>query len=264
MCSSCRQFAASQHPSFFLFDGEMDAIKIEKAREVLKHLSLSHWKGPRIFLFNEAHVMTAQASNALLKAIEEPPPETYFFLITSQLNAILPTIRSRCQMVRFGPLSEQEIHHITGASGWVLKSAAGSVERATQLKDPDLAKLRQLAVEALGEILKERSHVDWMEKYSEVIKERASLTFLLETWQQVLRDLSLEGKSGKIHEDLSQQVQSWLEQPFEVKDQVFQLLSKLKTDLDSNVDRQLLMESGFLKIKNSIQSQGDFLNVSLD
>jgi DNA polymerase-3 subunit delta' len=53
---------------------------------------------------DEAHVMTEQASNALLKSLEEPPATSHVFLVTASPQALLPTIRSRCQTLRLGPL----------------------------------------------------------------------------------------------------------------------------------------------------------------
>ena len=65
----------------------------------------------RVFIIDDAHRMNASASNALLKTLEEPPPTSHIFLITSKPNALLPTIRSRVQTLRFGPITTDEIEH---------------------------------------------------------------------------------------------------------------------------------------------------------
>lgn len=65
----------------------------------------------RFFLIDEADKMTESASNALLKTLEEPSPTTYLFLITSRPDALLSTIRSRCQMVRFAPIEVKQIEN---------------------------------------------------------------------------------------------------------------------------------------------------------
>ncbi len=59
----------------------------------------------KVFIIDEAELLDTNAQNALLKTLEEPPTSTYTFLITSRPQRLLPTIRSRCQMVRFGPLN---------------------------------------------------------------------------------------------------------------------------------------------------------------
>ena len=61
----------------------------------------------KVFIIDEAELLDLNAQNALLKTLEEPPVATYIFLITSRPQRLLPTIRSRCQLVRFSPLNDQ-------------------------------------------------------------------------------------------------------------------------------------------------------------
>src|SRR6185295_17465602 len=58
----------------------------------------------RAFVVDDAHLMTEEASNALLKSLEEPPPTSHVMLVTASPQALLPTIRSRCQTLRIGAL----------------------------------------------------------------------------------------------------------------------------------------------------------------
>ena len=68
--------------------------------------ALGHGK---VFIIDEAELLDPNAQNSILKTLEEPPPQTYFFLITSQPDRLLPTIRSRCQQVRFMRLDAQSM-----------------------------------------------------------------------------------------------------------------------------------------------------------
>ncbi len=63
----------------------------------------------RFFIIDDADRMNDAASNALLKILEEPPPTSYIFLITSRPDSLLPTVRSRCQTLRFAPVAVEEI-----------------------------------------------------------------------------------------------------------------------------------------------------------
>jgi DNA polymerase-3 subunit delta' len=63
----------------------------------------------RFFIVDDAHKMNESASNALLKTLEEPPPTSHIFLVTSRVDSLLPTIRSRCQVLRFAPVETTEI-----------------------------------------------------------------------------------------------------------------------------------------------------------
>lgn len=102
----------------------------------------------RIFIINDADKMNDSAANALLKTLEEPPATTYIFLITSRPDALLPTILSRCQMLRFAPLEAKQIEgFLEGTRQFAIadaqllsKFANGSIGRALQL---DVGKFRE-------------------------------------------------------------------------------------------------------------------------
>jgi DNA polymerase-3 subunit delta' len=96
----------------------------------------------RFFIIDDAHKMNDAASNALLKTLEEPPPTTHIFLVTSKPDSMLSTIRSRCQTIRFSPLSSAEISvhlskndiHRGKEAELVAKLSDGSMSRALVLE----------------------------------------------------------------------------------------------------------------------------------
>jgi DNA polymerase-3 subunit delta' len=112
-----RQFVL-ENPYGGLFDwyqvlgvaNKQGMIRVEDAQEVLKSLSLKSFEGGyKIVIVWMADKMNTEASNKLLKIIEEPPQKTVFILVTENEQDILETIRSRCQVLNFGRLSEPEI-----------------------------------------------------------------------------------------------------------------------------------------------------------
>jgi DNA polymerase III subunit delta' len=116
-CSSCHYFSQNGHPDFRLVAPEADdesqdsadgkekkaseLITIRQIRELGEFVSLtSHQSGPRVVLITKAEQLNVNAANALLKMLEEPPPHTIFLLVANHLSRILPTVRSRCRLVK--------------------------------------------------------------------------------------------------------------------------------------------------------------------
>lgn len=83
------------------------SISIEKIRELKKFLSLSSYGLKKVAIINDAHQMTVEAQNALLKILEEPSSSSNFILVTSKPHLLLQTVISRCQELRFPPHSEK-------------------------------------------------------------------------------------------------------------------------------------------------------------
>lgn len=105
-CRSCRQIEARTHPDFLLIEPDQEQanpqIKIEQIRELEQQLVYHPLVGRRkVCLIDEADRMTPGAANALLKTLEEPPDHSLLLLITSRPSALLATVRSRCQGIRF-------------------------------------------------------------------------------------------------------------------------------------------------------------------
>lgn len=110
-CSSCLKIEGAQHPDIHLIEPiHSDALKIEYIRDLKKQANLKAYEAKKkIFIINDAHNLTAEAENALLKIMEEPPQHTVIILVTSKPNLLFKTIISRCKMVRFFPLGRQRL-----------------------------------------------------------------------------------------------------------------------------------------------------------
>ncbi|MBX7148567.1 DNA polymerase III subunit delta' [bacterium] len=103
-CAACLKVSSNQHPDFFFLDGENETVKIDHVRSLQKRISMAPLEAKaKIVVINNINEMTTQAGNALLKTLEEPPANTYFILVASQLFSVLPTIRSRCRKLHFNP-----------------------------------------------------------------------------------------------------------------------------------------------------------------
>lgn len=171
-CPGCQLVLAGSHPdlhivrkppdkSFIpleLFVGDRD----RRLREgLLYELSLKPFLGGRkIAIIDDADYLHAESANCLLKTLEEPPPDTLLILIGTSPARQLPTIRSRCQLVRFQPLEPQMVEQILLQEGMVSEPAQarqlallaeGSLERAKELADPQLWSFRKTLWRALSQ-----------------------------------------------------------------------------------------------------------------
>ena len=111
-CSSCRKIGSGMHCDVTTISVEEDAtqIKIAQVRQLLRLLDLQPLEGRnKVFIIDPADLLNPEAANALLKGLEEPPENTFFILITVNVHELLLTVRSRCQVYNFTPLTLDEI-----------------------------------------------------------------------------------------------------------------------------------------------------------
>ena len=108
-CPACKRFLAGSHPDVHVVRPEKKSIGVDEVRELIDALALRPYEGGRhIVIVEQADKLTPSAQNALLKTLESPSGEAMFFLVTDAPGALLPTIVSRCQTVRFSDLSVED------------------------------------------------------------------------------------------------------------------------------------------------------------
>ncbi|OIO45961.1 MAG: hypothetical protein AUJ31_02985 [Parcubacteria group bacterium CG1_02_39_15] len=99
-----------EHPDFILVEPEQKEIQISQIRELSWRLALKPYSSPfKIAVINKAHCLNPEAQNSLLKTLEEPKGNAILILITSLPEALFPTIRSRCEIIKFYPVKNSEI-----------------------------------------------------------------------------------------------------------------------------------------------------------
>jgi len=111
-CRSCKRVMASTHADLLMPDcTDTDrVIKVDQLRSIIRSLSMhSSEGGRRVVLLENAHRMNLQSQNALLKSLEEPDSDTTFLLTASAEAQLLPTVRSRCRVVRIPPWEDARI-----------------------------------------------------------------------------------------------------------------------------------------------------------
>ncbi len=105
-CISCKKILSGMHPDIIIISPEKDKIKIAQIRKINATLTMKPNEAEmRMVLIEDAGKMNKEASNALLKILEEPPDKTFFILISENITGIIPTIISRCLHIRFSHTS---------------------------------------------------------------------------------------------------------------------------------------------------------------
>lgn len=127
VCLSCWKILQENHPDVRIIEvnpeqnisGNKFSVGIEDIIDIQRTFILKPLEGMyRIFIFREASFLTDDAFGALLKWIEEPPPNVVFILITDNYSAILPTITSRCQIIAFTHVSQEKIEATLAQSSY--------------------------------------------------------------------------------------------------------------------------------------------------
>jgi DNA polymerase-3 subunit delta' len=104
-CPTCSRVSRGIHPDVIVLEPKGATIKIDEVRDLVREIGALPFEARvRAFVVDEADLLTDQAANALLKSLEEPARTSHVMLVSSSPQALLPTIRSRCQLLRFGPL----------------------------------------------------------------------------------------------------------------------------------------------------------------
>ena len=200
-CPSCIQASHGSQPDILLLSpDEKGSIKIEPIRNLIAQVSLQSYESTyKIAIIDDAHLMTTDAANCLLKTLEEPTENTIFILITSRFQRLPATILSRCQQVTFHPLSTEQVRNLLlkrypeqrSRIGMVAALSQGSMVIAEDLlENEDFSAMRS----RFCELLLQLSHtgaadlITWCEQWK---KNRRAVQYLLEIGQIWYHDLLL-------------------------------------------------------------------------
>ncbi|MDD5433374.1 MAG: DNA polymerase III subunit delta' [Candidatus Pacebacteria bacterium] len=110
VCQACLLVEEAKHPDFIFIAPQARDIQISQIRNLQKALSLRPVMGKvKAIVIDDAHCLNIQAQNCFLKTLEEPQGQAVFILISSMPDVLLPTIKSRCEAVKFYPLTKENI-----------------------------------------------------------------------------------------------------------------------------------------------------------
>ncbi len=253
-----KQIIWTDHPDVGIVVAPKRVLQVEQMRQIEREANFRPFEGKsRFFLIDEAEKLNDASANALLKVLEEPPRTAHLILITARPAMLLPTILSRCQMIRFSPLTPSEIEthltknqHVDGdtarlraqaAGGSIGRALSGDVETFTSQRKAMLNVLNDLVISGNRAQLLRSSEVLNEAQYKDEFEERLNVleTLIRDAWMLALGvesdrlvngDLSSELK--KISNQLdSSRAADWILQIEDMREQlIVNINRKVATD----------------------------------
>lgn len=201
-CLSCRQIEKMQHPDLTVVQAEQVGgnLKVQQIREMQHSLSLSPYAGRyRVALILRFEEANPNAANALLKTLEEPPKRVVLMLTATEPERLLPTIVSRCEIIRLRSLPLETVStglqkhfDVSEEQAELLAHLSGGRPGLSiqYLQDPDLLLKRQSYLEDLGHLL--TSHrVERFAYADQLSKGKDNIGDIMQTWATFWRDVLL-------------------------------------------------------------------------
>lgn len=262
-CGSCRRLRSGNHPDLLYTqnDEKTGALKIDAIRDITRLIALKPFSGRyRIAILDDFDGASPPAQDALLKTLEEPSPYAVLILLAQSTENILPTITSRCQIIRLRPASQQVVREVLLREGadpdqadLLARLSSGRIGWALQaLHDEGVMADRQQALEQL-EVAIAGSRAQRFALAEDLGKlSKPALRYILEIWQTYWRDLLLlvEGSPVKpCNSDRSRELErlSLGMQPADALRALRATRELLLRTLNTNANARLALEAMFLE-----------------
>lgn len=267
MCRSCHQFDSGNHPDIkWLIHEKAASIGVDDVREQInKDIVIKPYSSRyKIYIIDEAEKMTTQAQNALLKTIEEPPVYAVLIFLTNTLDALLPTIRSRCIIMNLRgvdtKLIQQHLMHKYQIPDYQARVCAayaqGNTGKAVLMATSEYFREMQ---EFILRLLK---RIDDMEVY-EIVRAIHDMTTykvdirdLLDLMMVWYRDVLILKATSDVNQVVFQDEYKYLQKKavkssYEGLNNIMEALEKAKVRLKANVNFDVTMEMLLLTIKEN-------------
>lgn len=244
-CLTCKQIEKSQHIDTLEFVDDGESLKIEEIRELLSHLSTTRQSRHKIIILQNTERMTPEATNALLKTLEEPMPGRIFLLTTTQKQQLMATLLSRVRILSFYPISEVTIR--TQMATWspdldeaTLKTittfSMGKPSRTLKfLNEPDHLRFYKELYEDILKHLKGSTSTERMlfvEELNKNPQEAQAVEAFLELFVHIVRGMMFEKLEGNENE-----------YPMNALFAMIDRLNQARFDLNHNVNQRLVLEN---------------------
>ena len=294
-CPACLSVKNQKSFQIMFIQPEGLYIKVDSIRAIGRFTSLQSLSLARVIIMDSAHQMNIAGANSFLKLLEEPPDRVYFFLISSSMSALPVTIRSRTQIVRFAPLSAEDIRLVLQKNcskpeekasmkgpakkeeQWLIEMSQGSLSHIEKWRGH--SDLMDQALELLGQMNPEKPPCS-LEDLSNLVRDRQKALLVCSCWQRALKSARIRkatknsqtaGRGGPNKEKQTslrqgtksavalsgdKALQDFLDQiNAPLLDLFFEKAIQLEQDLKAHVDSRLLFDNFLFFSRNELQAQ---------
>jgi DNA polymerase III delta' subunit len=252
-CAHCHAINNGNFPDVMVILPAKDMLKIDQMRLLKDTAYLKPMAGrKRVFIVCDAEKMNDEASNSLLKVLEEPPPFSHIIMVTTNPYRIIPTLKSRCQTFQFSPIPKEDIQKVLENRGFQQEKAHilsllvdGNLKKALSLEWEEVQSQRNQAWDLFLALLRREKTASLLKQFSHsraVIKEELEKT--LEIMASFCRDVILIREGGEpgfllnpdYEQDLKEVAQSVsLSQAVNFLDKIDFAISALQRNLNVNI-----------------------------
>ncbi len=266
-CKSCRKIESGNHPDIIRIKPSGAFIKIDQIRGLCDTLAMKPYEAMvRVVIISDAQAMNPSASNALLKMLEEPPASSILILTACQISDLLPTIVSRCQHIRFNPVSVKSIETrliekqglAPDKASIIAAMANGSISRAFAMNNSSWINRRNWLINAVGPNQSDQPGAlfsmssGMLMAVAEMLKKNKDFLFdSLEIMKSWLRDLVIYNFHPEkiINKDLIEKIQ-YASQKIDIKSLLLKIdaIQVAQKDIQANANLRLTLETMMMQI----------------
>lgn len=268
ICGDCKKINSMNHPDLHIINSEGKGIKREDVDNLIQSIYKKPYESNRkIYIINNCHDMTQQAANTFLKTLEEPPKDSVIILLTYNINLLLPTIVSRCQVIKFKEVSKNEIksflidkYNIDELMAFVIAYySKGILNKAVNIatgKDDILEKRKEI-IGIFDRIITNDSEIIF--EYEDYFEEKKDdIDRIIEIMMLWIRDISFvknDMENLLINKDFSQlaRVHSRNVQVSDA-DELIEYLQCASDNVRNNVNYKLTIDRLLLKIQEVLKN----------
>lgn len=262
-CRGCQRIQSGNHPNFHQVYPDGQFIKVDAIENLLSEMSKTGLEaGRKVYVIHHAERLNVKSSNKLLKFLEEPEGIVTAIFVTENINAMLPTIRSRCQHIKFQEIPREAMIEKLVAEG-ITRSMAATVSMVTSdldeafslAKDDAFAQARKTVlklVEATFKNVHEAMlcvHEDWLPLFKEKEQVELALDLMLFAFRDIVAIKANREAMCTYPDLLSTWKEAALHTTFDKLSSQLQDILNARKQLLSNMNKTLMMEQLMMNLQ---------------